>query len=102
MNYATKEVDFSAATVSDALDLGGGSIIAIVFPSTWSGTVLTFLASHDDTNFFDVYDEAGDQVSYTVAASRYVAIPPSKGIAMDACKIESDQSETATITLLIK
>ena len=101
MNFATKQVTFAAA-LSGAINLGGGAIIAIVFPSTWAGTVLTFQASLDGVNYYDVYDEADALVSYTVAASNYTAIPPSKGIAMDLCKIKSDQAETETITLLIK
>ena len=102
MNFPTLTVSLSGSTSSAAVDLGGASIIAIVPDADWTGTILTFQASVDDTNYYDVYDEEGAKVSYTVATVLYTAIPPATAIAMDQVKIVSDQSETATVTLLLK
>lgn len=102
MNYPTITVTLTGATTSAAIDLGGASIIAVMPDAAWAGTALSFQASMDGTTFVAVQDEAGDAVSYTVAASKYTAIPPSKGIAMDQIKLVSGSSETATITLLLK
>ena len=102
MNFATKVISIVGGTTSAAIDLGGSAIIAVMPDADWAGTTLAFQASMDGTTYVAVQDDAGDALSYTVAASKYTIIPPSKGIGMDLIKIVSGSSETATITILLK
>jgi hypothetical protein len=44
----------------------------IEMPAAWTAAALTFKASDDGVDFYDVYDDAGTELSVTVAASRFV------------------------------
>jgi hypothetical protein len=63
------------ASLSDEIDLGGASILAIETPAAFTGTVLTFQASRTTGGTYkNVHDDAGIEVSVTVGVGRMVAI----------------------------
>lgn len=78
--------------VSGSIDLGSMNIEAIDVPTNWAGTTITFQSksnrgSGDGTNsnveiWRNVYNDAGTEVSVTVAANRIVGI--SAQVMMDA------------------
>jgi hypothetical protein len=47
-------------------------LAAITMPGTWTSAALSLQASDDCTNYYNVYDEAGGEITVTVAAGRYV------------------------------
>lgn len=77
----TPALDSAAVTIANgtslsaAVDLLGASLVAIVMPAAWTAAGMTFQASIDGVNFFNVYTSAGAEYSATVAASQYVTLP---------------------------
>lgn len=71
-------IDISANTTqSNAVNTDGMLLTAIVFPSAMTGTAVTFDFSIDGTNFYDVVETDGTEVSYTVTAGDVVRVDPS-------------------------
>lgn len=66
----------SGASLSDALDLLGLVPLGIQMGAAWTPAALTFQGSYDGVTYANVYDNTGTEVSVTVAASRYVTLPP--------------------------
>jgi hypothetical protein len=64
-------------TISNLVDLKGETVIGVYVPAGFSGTVISFQASPDGTNFFTVNDETGVALSVTVVAGTFVKIDPS-------------------------
>lgn len=64
----------SGASLSDILDLSGTSLIAIITPAAWTTAALTFRASLDGTNFYDVIDNDGTEFAVTAlpASSKWM------------------------------
>lgn len=91
----------NGTTTSAAINLSGFSLIGIQFPTTFTGTAVTFTMSPTLTGtYIPVYNSSG-QVSYTVAQARYYAINPAD---LDGCqylKIVSGSSEGGARTLIV-
>lgn len=64
----------SGESLSTALDIDGALAIAIHMPAAWTTASLTFQASFDGTTYNNVYDDAGNEVTVTAAASRAITI----------------------------
>ena len=62
----------SAGVSTDGMLLAG-----IQFPAAMTGTAVTFDFSVDGTNFYDVKETDGTDVSYTVSAGDVVRVDPS-------------------------
>jgi hypothetical protein len=67
----------SSSSLSDVLDLFGTTLSGFVMPASWTSANITFQASVDGTNFFDLYDQFGVEVTHVVAASRFIRFAPS-------------------------
>jgi hypothetical protein len=92
----------SGQTVGSAVDLGTKRLFAIVTPAALTSTAMTFQASHDGTTYNAVYDDAGTQLSYTVAASRYIAITsPAKWIGVRYLKLVGGSAEGGTRSIVL-
>lgn len=65
------------ATTSSAAQCDGLLLSGIVFPAAMTGTTVTFDFSFDGTNFVDVVETDGTEVSYTVTAGDVVRVDPS-------------------------
>ena len=94
------------ATTSSAAQCDGLLLSGIVFPAAMTGSAVTFDFSFDGTNFVDVVETDGTEVSYTVTAGDIVRVDPS-GWAFASTgflRIVSDSSEAAdrTINLIFK
>ena len=62
----------SGESASSVIDLGADTTLAVVMPSTFTGTALAVHveSSQDSTTFVPLYDDSNAAVSITVAASR--------------------------------
>lgn len=49
-------------------------LFGILMPAAWDAAGLTFQASIDTTNFYDVYDDSGNVLIVQAAASRFIVI----------------------------
>ena len=71
-------IDVSAdATNSLGVNVENMLLCGVVFPATMTGTAITFDYSVDGTNFVDVKETDGTEVSYTVSAGDMVRVDPS-------------------------
>lgn len=79
-------------TLTNAIDLHGTRLVAILFPATMTGTAITIQASMDGTTFDDVYDAEGTAVGASVVDG-FVSIDPLLLLAYQWIKIESDADD---------
>jgi hypothetical protein len=85
----------NGASLSGAVNLGNGGLAAIVMPSAWTAAVLTFQGSSDGTNFYNLYDDTGSEITATVSTSRIVALQPSLFAGLRYVKVRSGTSGAA-------
>jgi|TARA_Y100000004_G_scaffold36918_1_gene39647 hypothetical protein len=77
-NVKEVTIDISANTTqSSSVNTDGMLLTGIVFPAAMTGTAVTFDFSVDGTNFYDVKETDGTDVSYTVSAGDVVRVDPS-------------------------
>ncbi len=57
----------SGASLSGSLALSAHAIIGLIIAGTWTAAAMTFQASHDNTTFVNLYDDAGNEVQITSA-----------------------------------
>jgi len=65
----------SGQTDSEPFQAEDFRVFGVVVPATIDGTQIRFKVSHDNVTFVDLYDNAGAQVTITVAANRGVQAP---------------------------
>ena len=85
----------NGASLSDALTLNGGRLTVIEMSAAWTAAALTFQASMDGTNYFNVYDDNGNEVYVIVDASRRVHIDIEALNQQKYIKLRSGTSVTA-------
>lgn len=85
----------NGAALSGAVNLEHMDLFAIEMPAAWTAAAITFSASYDGTTYLDVYEDDGDEVSFTVDASRYVLIrDPAKFFGIKQIKVRSGTTGT--------
>ena len=67
----------NAASLSDAIDLNGTTMVGYIIPAAWTAADITFQVSVDGTNFNNLYNQFGNEVKHIVAASRFIVLTPS-------------------------
>lgn len=82
----------NGASLSAAVSLLSQRLVAIIMPAAWTAAGLTFQASDDGTNYYNLHDGAGTEVSLTVAASRYVRLTPADWSRIRYLKVRSGTS----------
>jgi hypothetical protein len=85
----------NGASITGAIDVGDQPLIAIQMPAAWTTADLTFQASIDGTNFFDVYNLSGDEYTVAAAASRFIVLSPLEFQWARYIKIRSGPSASA-------
>lgn len=65
----------SGESLSGVIELRGCSLSKIIMPSTWTAANITFQISCDGTTYADLYDENGNEITLSVAASRAYKLP---------------------------
>jgi hypothetical protein len=87
-------------TESAEIITNGMSLCGLLLPAALTGTAITFEASDvSGGTYLPVYNSTG-QVSYTVAANRYVAIDPKDFQGIQFLKIKSGSAEGAARTII--
>jgi hypothetical protein len=69
----------AAQSLSDAIALDRNWLVALALPAAWTTAVLTFQGSNDTgspTTWLDLYNETGEIVLSSAAASRGLVLPP--------------------------
>lgn len=85
----------NGASLSDAVDLNTGALFGIVMPSDWTAASLTFQVTFDGTTFVNLYDTAGNEITWTAAVSQYLQdAAPAKWFGVRAVKVRSGTSGT--------
>ena len=99
MNYQNA-VRYTTATIangealSDAIAVGRGAVVlGVVMPASWTTANLTFQATVDGTNFFNLYDNA-TEYTVTAAASRVIMINSDITDSLQQIKVRSGTSGT--------
>lgn len=100
-----------STALSAAVDLGAiGTLVGIQMPAAWTTANLTFQASYDGgTTYQDLYDDAGNEVTVTAAASRNIYLSPEEWAGIQLLKVRSgtsgtpvNQAAARTITLVTR
>jgi hypothetical protein len=65
----------SGASISGEIDLGDKVFAGLIMPAEWTAAVITFLvAKESGGTFYSLYNDAGTEISLTVAAGTAVGI----------------------------
>lgn len=92
----------NGATASGEADLGGTTLVGVILPAALTGTTLTFTAaSAAGGTFIPVTGSNGSNLSFTVAASKYLAIDPALFHGVRFIKAVSGSTEGAARDLIL-
>jgi hypothetical protein len=94
-------------SLSAAVNLRGGLLAAVEMPAAWDAANLTFQVSGDGSNFFNLYDEFGAEVTALADASRVIRLEPTQWAGIKEIKIRSGTAgvavnQTAARTLYVE
>ncbi len=108
-------IEFQTATIlagaalSAEVPLGEKTLVGIVMPAAWTAASITFQATPDDVNFYELYDGAGNEVTVTAAAGQFIQIDPTKWRGITGIKVRSgtaaasvNQTAQAVLTLVTR
>jgi hypothetical protein len=84
----------NGASLSSGFSVGAGVPLALEMPSSWTAANITFQASQDGTNYSNLYDMSGTEITVVVAASRYVAMEGINFAGFSYLKLRSGTSGT--------
>ena len=107
---ATRNVTITNGTsLSGALDVADYTVVGVITDSAWDTNAMTFQASADGTNFFNLHN-AGTEISFAgVTASKYNIIDPALMMGVRAIKVRSGTGAAAVnqvgdtvVTIVIK
>lgn len=79
----------NGTSLSAVLEVGPGELVGIIVPNGWTAAGLSFQGSVDGTNFFNLYDNFGAEIT--------VAVPVTTG-----CLLAWDPSVKCTVYLKIR
>lgn len=89
-----------STTASGALKTGGMSLVGCQMPSAFTGTSISFQVATSLTGAYQALINAGGTVSYSTAASKYIAINPVDFYGVQFFKIISNASEGSSRSLV--
>lgn len=93
LNQSTFSVQIAnGASLSTAVDLSDRRLVYIVAPAAWTAAALTFQISYDGATFADLYDESGNEVSYTLIAGKSMRLPITDWLGVRHLKLRSGTS----------
>ena len=79
----------NGASLSASIKIRGGLVSIIETPAAWTAANLTFQTSGDGTNFFNLYDETGVEITVVCDVSRRIRLEPSQWAANAEIKVRS-------------
>jgi len=74
LNIINGPIIRAGESLSEAVDLSGGSLVRITMPGHWGGGNLTFAVSTDGTLFNDLFDARGDEITMVVTIGAAVPV----------------------------
>lgn len=100
-NAAIDAVIASSGTKTAAIDLGGLVLCGVIFPTTFTGTALTFEVSDAiDGTFVPLKSTvSGTALSYTIVQASYAAIDPKDFQGVRFLKLVSGSIESGARTI---
>lgn len=102
----TREVTVAnGQTISSDVDLRGHVVVGVVTPAALTSTSLTFQQKLDgETTWKTIHDREGTAYTVTVAADRFVAIPPGDVAAFRNTRLVMGSAEggARTIKLVLR
>lgn len=84
----------NGAALSDDIPCRDWPAIGLIMPAAWTAADLTFQVSIDGTNYYNLYDDGGNEVLVDAAVDRYVALPPTLFAGVLQFKVRSGTSGT--------
>ena len=101
LQFSTTATIASSGTTSDTQTMDSNRIpLAIVIPSAFTGTAVTFKASADNATFQPLYYE-GTQYSVNVGTSRFIALDRRAFESVKYVQIVSGSTETASRSITV-
>ena|SRR4030067_3630375 len=88
-------IDYPTVTVANGVSLSGAInvethvICAFVTDSGWNTAALSFQASSDGTNYFNLYSDGSELTFAAIAASTWVTIDPARFLGIRHLKVRS-------------
>ena len=82
------------ASLTAAINMQGRVLCGVEIPGTWTAANLTFQASQDGTNFFNMHKYDAGELTVTAAASLYLAIDPTNFLGVNFLKVRSGTTGT--------
>ncbi len=91
----------SGQTTSGEIDLNGNTLCGLFLPSTFDGSAITFEAAHTSGGtYVAVQDGAGNAVSKTVSASKYITLNPADFAGIRFLRLVAGTAQSATDTVI--
>jgi len=106
----TSSTIVSGASLGTAVDLLGGRLVAVAMPEAWTAADLTLRGSIDGGNYYDVYDDSGNEVVVSAGVSRHVVFDGlANGEGLRWLQVRSGsaitpvaQASTRTVTFVVR
>ena len=83
-----------SGALSAAIDLQANTPVGIMMPSAWTAANLTFQGSFDNSDFGNMYDAAGGELTVTADTDVYIAVDPVDFVGVQYLKIRSGTAGT--------
>jgi hypothetical protein len=78
------------AALSTPINIGELGLCGLIMPAEWTAAVITLAAAAEDGGtFLPVYDKGGNEVSFTVAADRFINLNPAEFSGLKYFKLRS-------------
>lgn len=91
--HASIDLSTAADGISDSINISGLTLSCISMSTAWSSANVGFMGSVDgSTNFYHVYDSAGNFLTFPTSASRIVAFDPAPFAGLQLIKLVSETS----------
>jgi hypothetical protein len=86
----------NGASLSGIVDLGTYRLFGILMdPTAWTAAALTFQVSIDGVNFYNLFDDTGTEINWTVLAQQFITVAvPAKWLGIRYIKVRSGTSAT--------
>lgn len=89
--FATVDVSTAASGVSVTINISGLTLSSIQMSTAWDDAGIGFQGNVDgSTNFFNVYDTAGNFLVYQTSANRLLAFDPAPFAGLQLIKLVSE------------
>lgn len=93
--FSSVQISTASDGLSDIAHLGGHALSSIEMSTAWTAAAMTLQASLDGTNFQNVYDELGNEVTLTTTASRVIQLDPARYASFHSMKLRSGLGSTS-------